>query len=108
MQQYAKIEKICSASGTTGEDMRESIENKGLNSYWLQWFVESNGDYLESSQFKLVQLPQTTSSIPLILLKDLNSRQELLSILRTKNHIPKDPYELVSFIQSLEEFNWPN
>jgi hypothetical protein len=73
-----------------------------IEQYWLEWSVKKEDDCLLSSDFKLVKLSETKVLIPLIWFKDLANKYSELSILRSSNHIPEYPYELVEFIKSLK------
>ncbi len=75
---------------------------------WLEWHVCSTGDGdLSSSNFDLVRRVDEGGgyqkvAIPVLALYHLAEQLSWLHVLRNSEHRPQDPYELVRFIQLLE------
>lgn len=71
--------------------------------YWLEWDVEylENEQCFQSSDYQIIQQNHERIVLPLSYIQDLAQKLDLLAILRTPSHIPRDPYELVKFINSI-------
>lgn len=78
-------------------------EHQDFNSIWLSWEVKNLGNEgLLSSEFNLSTSNRRDIYVPLAWLQGLFNKYGALNILRTSEHLPEDPYELVEFIKRLE------
>jgi hypothetical protein len=78
---------------------------KGNDSEWFSWLIENEEDSLISSNFSVIKQPmQSRVYVPRLWIENLSEKYSLLQILRTPQHKPKDPFELVAFIEKLESF----
>lgn len=76
---------------------------KNIDEQWLSWLVEQEEDALICSNFKLIKPPLTNRIyVPRLWVEGLAEKYSWLHILRTPHHRPKDPFELVDFIKTLE------
>lgn len=76
---------------------------KGSNDEWLSWLVECEEDSLLSSDFQLINHPTPNRIyVPRLWMENLAEKYSLLHVLRTPQHRPKNPFELVAFIEKLE------
>ena len=76
---------------------------KGNDNEWLSWLIEQEEDSLLSSDFSLIKQPPVNRIyVPRLWVENLAEKYSWLHILRTSQHRPKDPFELIAFIEKLE------
>lgn len=93
--------------------MPKQLIKPNLRDYWLEWSIAklSDKESLETYGYRIVRESQhklntNTCAVPLLWVKELLEQHEtnLLHILRTPHHRPRDPHELVRFIKKLGKF----
>lgn len=88
-----------------------TVHNHDYEKVWLKWQVQycKERSCLTSSNFKIEELNQLPKvkeiQIPFIWVNNLEKKYNWLHILRNSQHIPQDPFELVKFIQDLDQIN---
>ncbi len=76
---------------------------KNIDEQWLSWLVEQEEDSLICSEFKLIKQPPVNRIyVPSLWIENLAEKYSWLHVLRTPQHRPKDPFELVAFIEKLK------
>lgn len=96
-----------SKSKSKKKELTESVN------LWLEWHVAkdaSDDENLLSSNFRLVQEEISPSQdykvkVPILALLHLAEKYNWLQVLRGPRHRPEDPYELVHFIQILDDLS---
>ena len=71
------------------------------NNLAISWDTYKGDDQLISNNYSLINY-QKKSHLPLILMKDLQEKVDLLHLLRTPHHVPENPQELVRFIEKIK------
>lgn len=102
------MDKISRSNKNTSKKKMLLEEISKLMNLWLEWQVVKDEDDLLSFDFKIItkeisSIDSYKVSIPILALYQIAEKYNWLQVLRGPRHRPKDPYELVRFIQLLQK-----
>lgn len=72
-----------------------------FNNLAISWSIKKEAEQLVSSNYLICE-SENKAYLPLTLVEDLQDKIDILHLLRTPQHVPKDPMELVRFIKKLK------